>query len=33
MQCLNVPFSAEYLLEEVFMDLEPYFSQIMTPAW
>ena len=26
-------FSAGYLLEEVFLDLEPYLSQIMTPAW
>lgn len=25
--------SASYLLEEVFLDLEPYFSQIMTPTW
>lgn len=25
--------SAGYLLEEVFLDLEPYFSQIMTPTW
>ncbi|KAK2560014.1 Exocyst complex component 3 [Acropora cervicornis] len=25
--------SAGYLLEEVFLDLEPYLSQIMTPAW
>lgn len=25
--------SAGYLLQEVFLDLEPYFSQIMTPTW
>ncbi|XP_029211438.2 exocyst complex component 3-like isoform X2 [Acropora millepora] len=25
--------SAGYLLEEVFLDLEPYLSQLMTPAW
>lgn len=25
--------STGFLLEEVFLDLEPYYSQIMTPAW
>lgn len=25
--------SAGYLLEEVFLDLEPYLTQLMTPAW
>lgn len=25
--------SAGYLLEEVFLDIEPFFSQIMTPTW